>query len=81
MGFYRAALTFELQDYIKLEYIQELEEKNAKYFYNEIQKFNEEIKDKEPKRKVVIYGESHIEVRFDVFSFNIQGPGSLNYPD
>lgn len=43
IGFYRAALTFELQDYIGLDYILEKEEHNATYFFNRIQKINEEF--------------------------------------
>ncbi|KAL4488017.1 hypothetical protein ABPG72_009355 [Tetrahymena utriculariae] len=78
IGFYRAALTFELQDYIGLEFIIEKEEQNAKYFYNRIQQINEEFRRSEqiPPRNVHIYGDTDIEIRYDVFSFNIYGPGT-----
>ncbi|EGR31066.1 hypothetical protein IMG5_117910 [Ichthyophthirius multifiliis] len=78
VGFYRAALTFELQDKIGIEYILEKEEQNAKYFYKRIQEINQEFKKKEyiPPRDILIYGDPDIEIRYDVFSFNIYGPGT-----
>lgn len=78
IGFYRAALTFELQDHIGLNYILEKEEQNAKYFFNEVQRLNGEFQSAQlvPPRKIHIYGDPDIDIRYDVFSFNVYGPGT-----
>lgn len=44
IGFYRAALSLELQDYIGLDLIKIREEKNASIFFEGIKSLNEDLK-------------------------------------
>ena len=75
IGFYRAALTFELQDMIGIELIKTREHSNAQYFFDKIHTLNEQLRPLG--REVNIYGEQSLDYRLGVFSFNIYGPGSV----
>ena len=74
IGFYRAALTFEIQNLIGIDLIKFREKANAKYFYQQISEFNQN--NKSSGRFVKIYGDANLSTRLAVFPFNIYGPGT-----
>ena len=80
IGFYRAALTFQLQDWIGLDLMQKRETENAAFFYNKLMDFNQKMEKDNPNRKIEFIGESDLNKRYGVFSFNILGPGTMELP-
>jgi selenocysteine lyase/cysteine desulfurase len=80
IGFYRAALSFQLQDWIGLDLIQKRETENAAFFYNKLMEFNKKMEEEHPDRRIEFIGESDLNKRFGVFSFNLLGPGTMEFP-
>ncbi len=81
IGFYRASLTFQLQDWIGLDLIRRRETENAAFFFNKLTEFNSKMeKSNNTERKIVFIGEHDLTKRYGVFSFNILGPGTMTLP-
>lgn len=83
IGFYRAALSFQLQDFVTLQLIHDREKSNAAYFTQEVIKFNAFLQESSSTNHlgIEIYGENNFEKRFGVFSFNIYCKGDSSSAD
>lgn len=78
MGFYRAALSFELlKNDIGFDFIHEREKKNSKKFIDLLMKENIKFQQEGLKNSIIIYGHCEMENRANVFAINIINNGEM----
>jgi selenocysteine lyase/cysteine desulfurase len=80
LGFYRAALSFELlKNDIGYDFIHEREKKNSKKCINLLKEENIKFQQEGLKNSIIIYGHCEMENRANVFTFNIVNNGEIKH--